>query len=57
MEILGYYAKNKFNDLFQFEWDEDDTFKICINGVWEKSDPKEFEILEIGFAEYYYFET
>lgn len=58
---LGYYAMDKDKNLYQFEWDADDTFYIAnplgtrISSLGQrmmKADPKDFEILEIG----HYFE-
>jgi hypothetical protein len=49
VERLGYYAKHRNNNLFQFKWSTDDTFRILINNQWEVADPKEYEILEIGY--------
>jgi hypothetical protein len=45
MNRLGYYAKDKDNNLFQFEWFADDS--LVIDGrIVSKED---YEILEIGF--------
>ena len=49
MEGLGYYAKNKDNDLFQFEWSELDDFFIKVGDDMILSDPNDYEILEIGY--------
>ena len=50
MVRLGYYAKNKItNDLFQFEWDADDTFYIFKDGEKQVAFADDYEILEIGF--------
>jgi hypothetical protein len=53
MEPLGYYAKDVNNNLFQFKWELDNTFLIkCVEPSvvgWVVADPKDYEILEIGF--------
>lgn len=55
MKRLGYYAKDKNNNLFQFEWGADDgnqtneDFFIIRNGEKRKSIATDYEILEIGF--------
>ena len=51
MKTLGYYAKDKDNNLFQFRWKFDDTFEILLNSEWVKRLPKDYEILEIGYFE------
>ena len=47
--ILGFYAKNKENDLFRFHWKEDNTFYIIVGTDMILSNPNDYEILEIGF--------
>mgnify|MGYP003624996812 FL=1 len=47
-DYLGYYAKDKFGNLFQFEWGEDDnlyirTFKVNLLKV----NKEEYEIVNI----------
>ena len=49
MKRLGYYAKDKDGNLFQYEWGAGDEFSILKDGDYVMADPKEFEILEIGF--------
>jgi hypothetical protein len=50
MERLGYYAKDKDNNLFQYEWGANDEFYIMnSDGDMVMKDPKEYEILEIGY--------
>jgi hypothetical protein len=53
---LGYYAKDKDNNLHQFEWGADDTFYINdVNGdevsnlghKIKKVDSKDYEVLEL----------
>jgi len=46
---LGYYAKNVEGDLFQFKWESNGIFQIKYGVQWIQSDPKQYEILEIGF--------
>lgn len=48
-ERLGYYAKDKNQDLHQFEWGQDDTFYIVKDGQKTVANIKDYEILEIGF--------
>lgn len=49
MKQLGYYAKDFRNNLFKFEWGDNDKFYIIdINGK-RLANPKDYEILEIGF--------
>jgi ribonucleotide reductase alpha subunit len=50
MKKLGFYAKDKNNNLFQFRWKDENKaiFEILSNDIWYKNDPAEFEILEIG---------
>lgn len=48
MEGLGYYAKDKDNNLFQFEWASNNDFFIIKDGEKVKANPKDYEILEIG---------
>jgi hypothetical protein len=54
MEILGYYAKDKNKNLFQFEWGANDEFYIMnSDGDMVMKDPNEYEIIEVGyFIEY-----
>jgi len=49
MKQLGYYAKYKDNNLYQFKWEKDGSFLILVNGIWFVNDPAEFEILDIGY--------
>jgi len=50
MKQLGYYAKDKDNNLHQFEWGANDEFYIKnSDGEMVHSNPKEYEILEIGY--------
>lgn len=48
---IGYYAKDKDNNLHQFQWEEDDTFGILniATKVYEKANFDDYEILYIGF--------
>jgi hypothetical protein len=48
MNSLGYYAKDKNKDLFQFEWFFD-VFYILKNGERISANADDYEILEIGF--------
>ncbi len=50
MERLGYYAMDKDKNLFQYEWGANDEFYIMdSNGDLVMKDPKEYEILEVGY--------
>jgi hypothetical protein len=49
MKQLGYYAKDANGNLFKFQWSTNNEFSIIINGTETVTDPKDFEILEIGF--------
>jgi hypothetical protein len=48
MIVLGYYAKDKNNDLFQFEWSELERFYIIKDGIKITANSEEFEIIQIG---------
>jgi len=49
MKQLGYYAKDKDNNLFQYEWGADDEFHILnSDGDLVMRDPKEYEVLQLG---------
>tara|TARA_R110000851_G_scaffold329247_2_gene500963 strand:- start:5603 stop:5761 length:159 start_codon:yes stop_codon:yes gene_type:complete len=47
MVQLGYRAKDVFENLWCFQWGEDDTFQILKDGVYVNADHTEFEVLEI----------
>lgn len=49
MRQLGYYARDKKNNLFQFEWGTDDSFKILVEGKFKLAEPDDYQILEIGY--------
>ena len=49
MKQLGYYAKDKNNDLFRFAWNSTDDFFIFINGIKILANPNDFEIIEVGY--------
>lgn len=49
MRQLGYYAKDSSNNLFKFEWGNDDTFYVLKEGSMTKQNPKDYEIIEIGY--------
>ena len=49
MERLGYYAKDKEGDLYQFRWGTNEIFEIKFGIQWIQKNPKDYEILEIGF--------
>lgn len=50
MEQLGYYAKDKDGNLFRFEWSSEDEFSIALKGgAMQTQDPKDYEIIEIGY--------
>ena len=44
---LGYYAKDKFGNLFQFKWDENDNLRILVIEIWIEVNKKDYEIVEI----------
>ena len=44
---LGYYAKDKFGNLFQFEWSENDDLSIIQMPTTKKVSKKDYEIVEI----------
>ena len=44
---LGYYAKDKFGNLFQFEWGENDDLSIIQMPTTKKVNKKDYEIVEI----------
>ncbi len=48
MEALGYYAKDKDNNLYQFEWGANDEFYIQHHLGLIHSDPKQYEIIQVG---------
>ena len=49
MKQLGYYAKDKANNLHQFEWGANEEFSILNrDGDYEMVDPNDYEILNIG---------
>ena len=49
MNALGYYAKDKDNNLFQYEWGADDEFSIRNDaGDYVMRDPKDYEIIQVG---------
>lgn len=49
MNVLGYYAKDKDNNLYQFEWGADDEFSIRNDaGDYVMRDPKQYEIIQVG---------
>jgi hypothetical protein len=48
MKSLGYYAKDKDNNLHQYEWGADDEFSILnSDGDYVMVDPNDYEILEL----------
>lgn len=49
MTKLGYYAKDKDNNLFQYRWHPNDVFEILLNGHWTMRHCEDYEILEIGY--------
>ena len=54
MKQLGYYAKDSKNNLYQFEWGEDETLYIIdANGQRpiDADKVKDYEIIEIGVFE------
>ena len=45
---LGYYAKDKAGNLFQFKWKENDDLYIDIQGVgFKKINKKDYEIINL----------
>ena len=44
---LGYYAKDKFGNLFQFEWDANDDLNIIQMSIIKKANKEDYEIVEI----------
>ena len=48
MKGLGYYAKDKDNNLYQFEWGANDEFYIQHQLGLIHSDPKQYEIIQVG---------
>lgn len=44
---LGYYAKDKFGNLFQFEWDENDDLSIIQMSITQKVNKEDYEIVNI----------
>lgn len=50
MEKLGFYAKDKNNNLYQFKWDKDDNMFILKGKErWVEVNPEFYQILEIGY--------
>ena len=53
MKKLGYYAKDKDNNLYQFEWGANDKLYLHlpnVKGIRKvEVSPKDYEIVEIGF--------
>lgn len=50
MKQLGYYAKDKNNNLHQFKLDADNTFYILdVYGYYVVAKADDYEILEIGY--------
>lgn len=49
MKQLGYYARDKDNNLFQFEWGTDNSFKILVGGELKLVEPEDYKIIEIGY--------
>lgn len=48
MRTLGYYAKDKDNNLFQYEWAAGDEFYIQNHdGDMVHSDPNKYEIVKV----------
>lgn len=49
MKTLGYYAKDKDTNLFQYEWGAGDEFYIqnC-DGEMVHSNPDEYEVIQVG---------
>lgn len=49
MEALGYYAKDKDDNLFKYEWAAGDEFYIQNqDGEMIHSDPNEYEVVQVG---------
>ena len=46
---LGYYAMDKNENLFQFQWSEVGTFLILINNNYKTANVNDYEILEICY--------
>jgi len=46
---LGYYAMDKNENLFQFQWSEVGTFSILINNNYKTANVNDYEILEICY--------
>jgi hypothetical protein len=46
---LGYYAKDKDNNLFKFKWGSNEEFYIYKDNKAIAVNPDDYEILEIGF--------
>jgi len=46
---LGYRAKDKFGNLWAYQWGEDDTFQILVDGVYKDADDTEYEVLNIYY--------
>ena len=46
---LGYYAMDKNENLFQFQWSEVGTFSILINNNYKTANVNHYEILEICY--------
>ncbi len=44
---LGYYAKDRFGNLFQFEWKENDDLYIRQMPITKKVNKKDYEIVYI----------
>jgi len=51
MKRLGYYAKDKDGNLFQYQWGKDDTFQIVVGDIFEDADPNDYEVLELFYSE------
>lgn len=48
-EVLGYYAKDKDNNLHQYEWGADDEFSILNDdGDYVMVNPKDYKIVQLG---------
>jgi len=46
-DYLGYYAKDKFGNLFQFEWDANDDLSIIQMSITKKANKEDYEIVNI----------
>ena len=46
-DYLGYYAKDKFGNLFQFEWDANDDLSIIQMSITQKVNKEDYEIVNI----------